>query len=158
MADALRLSALRLFTLFLNGYQPLPETDENPNRDIKMTRLTAYFDGGCPMCSKEIAHYRRIDRRSAIDWVDITNDGGALAAVGIDYPTAMRRIHARDTDGNLLTGVPAFVAIWRRLPGYRHLATLVQGLQLVPLLDWAYGRFADWRLRRRCRDGACSID
>jgi predicted DCC family thiol-disulfide oxidoreductase YuxK len=139
-------------------HQPLPETDENPKRDIKMTILTAYFDGGCPMCSKEIAHYRRIDRRSAIDWVDITNDGGALAAVGIDYPTAMRRIHARDADGNLLTGVPAFVAIWQRLPGYRHLATLVQGLRLVPLLDWAYGRFADWRLRRRCRDGACTID
>ncbi|WP_373507731.1 thiol-disulfide oxidoreductase DCC family protein [Thiocapsa sp.] len=122
-----------------------------------MTAFTAYFDGGCPLCSKEIAHYRRIDKAGAIRWVDITDDGGVLAEAGIDRTNAMRRIHAKETDGSILTGVPAFVAIWRRLPGYRRLATLVQGLRLVRPLDWGYAHFADWRLRRRCKDGACTL-
>ncbi|MBK1643252.1 thiol-disulfide oxidoreductase [Thiocapsa imhoffii] len=122
-----------------------------------MSTLVAYFDGGCPLCSKEIAHYRRLDRQSAIHWVDILNDGGELAAVGIEPSTAMRRIHAREADGTILTGVPAFVAIWRRLPGYRHAAALVTGLRLVGPLDWAYGHFARWRFERRCAEGACSV-
>jgi predicted DCC family thiol-disulfide oxidoreductase YuxK len=122
-----------------------------------MTALTAFFDGGCPLCSKEIAHYRRIDKAGAIRWVDITDDGGALAEAGIDRTDAMRRIHAKETDGRILTGVPAFVAIWCRLPGYRRLAALVQGLRLVGLLDRGYARFADWRLMRRCKDGSCSL-
>ncbi len=27
---------------------------------------------------------------------------------------------------------------------------------LIGLLDFAYGRFARWRWRRRCRDGVCA--
>jgi predicted DCC family thiol-disulfide oxidoreductase YuxK len=122
-----------------------------------MTAFTAYFDGGCPLCSKEIAHYRRIDRAGAIHWVDITDDGGAMAEAGIDRTDAMRRIHAKETDGSILSGVPAFVAIWRRLPGYRRLAALVQGLRLVGPLEGGYAHFADRRLRRRCKEGACTL-
>jgi predicted DCC family thiol-disulfide oxidoreductase YuxK len=122
-----------------------------------MTAITAYFDGGCPLCSKEIAHYRRIDTTEMIHWVDITDDGGALDEAGIDPTDAMRRIHVKEADGRILIGVPAFVAIWRRLPGYRRLAALVQRLRLVGPLDWVYAHFADWRLRRRCKEGACTL-
>jgi predicted DCC family thiol-disulfide oxidoreductase YuxK len=120
-----------------------------------MSQLTVFYDGGCPLCRREIAHYRRIDRRSAIDWVDIMDDDGALDAAGLDLATAMRRIHAREPDGHLVTGVDAFAAVWRRLPWYRGLASVVTGLRLINPLDWLYGRFADWRLRRRCAEGLC---
>jgi len=120
-----------------------------------MSRLTVFYDGGCPLCRREIAHYRRLDRPAAIDWVDITKDEHALDAVGLDLATAMRRIHAHEPDDRLVTGINAFVAIWRRLPWYRRLASLVIGLRLTGPLDWAYGRFADWRLRRRCANGVC---
>lgn len=123
-----------------------------------MTQLTTFYDGGCPLCSKEIAHYRRIDRAGRVRWVDITTAPEALAAAGLDQATAMRRLHVQDTDGRLLQGVPAFVAIWRQLPGYRRLAGLVQGLRLTGPLDLAYGRFADWRFRRRCAEGTCAVD
>ncbi len=122
------------------------------------TAFTTFYDGGCPLCSKEIAHYRRIDRAGLIRWVDITQDAEALADVGLDKSTAMRRLHVQETDGQLLQGVPAFVAIWRRLPGYRLLARVVSALRLTAPLDAAYRRFADWRFERRCRDGACAID
>ena len=122
-----------------------------------MTQLTTFFDGGCPLCSREIAHYRRLDRAQRIRWVDITTEPDALAAVGLDQATAMRRLHVQDAAGRLIQGVPAFVAIWRQLPGYRLLARLVTGLKLTTPLDWAYRRFADWRFRRRCQDGHCAI-
>jgi predicted DCC family thiol-disulfide oxidoreductase YuxK len=122
-----------------------------------MSILTTFFDGGCPLCRREIAHYRQLDRRGAIRWVDILDDRGALEEAGIDRETAMRRLHVAEADGTIRTGVPAFVAIWRRLPGYRYLATLVDGLGLVRPLDLVYGRFADWRLKRRCTGDACGV-
>jgi predicted DCC family thiol-disulfide oxidoreductase YuxK len=69
----------------------------------------------------------------------------------------MARLHVIDTDGRVLTGVPGFIAIWRRLPYYRQLARVVTALGLVHPLDWGYSRFAAWRLRRRCASGVCGV-
>lgn len=121
------------------------------------TQITTYYDGGCPLCSKEIAHYRRMDRTQQVRWIDLTQAADELAAVGLDIATAMRRLHVRDAQGRLLSGVPAFVAIWRRLPRYRTLARIIETLRLIGPLEWAYAHFADWRFRRRCRDGACAL-
>jgi predicted DCC family thiol-disulfide oxidoreductase YuxK len=120
-------------------------------------KTTTYFDGGCPLCSKEIAHYRHLDRDARVHWVDITADAAALLEVGLDKETAMRRFHVRTADGVLLSGVPAFVALWRELPWYRQLARLVTWLRLTGPLDLAYARFADWRFKRRCGPDGCTI-
>lgn len=83
---------------------PLPT--ESP---FDRQRATVFFDGGCPMCRREIAHYQRLDAAGRIRWL-----ARVVAAV----------------------------------PG------------LIPLLDFAYERFARWRWRwrwrRRCRDGVCA--
>jgi predicted DCC family thiol-disulfide oxidoreductase YuxK len=121
-----------------------------------MTKLTTFYDGGCPLCSKEIDHYRRLDRERRVRWVDITDAGDELSAAGLDVETAMRRLHVREADGRMLSGAPAFVAIWRRLPRYRWLARAVEGARLTRPLNRVYARFADWRFERRCRDGVCA--
>ncbi|MCF7985739.1 MAG: DUF393 domain-containing protein [Thiohalocapsa sp.] len=119
--------------------------------------LTVFYDGGCPMCSKEIAHYRRVDGAERIDWVDITAQADADLPPDVDRDLLMRRLHVREADGRLVAGVPAFLAIWRRLRPYRRLGRTVEVLRLGKLLDAGYARFADWRYRRRCRDGVCTL-
>jgi predicted DCC family thiol-disulfide oxidoreductase YuxK len=114
-----------------------------------------YFDGSCPLCRREVAHYRFLDRRDRVDWVDISREADLLSTHGIDPDAAMRRLHAIDEQGRVVSGVSAFVAVWRQLPVYRYLAWLVEQLDLVPLLDRLYVRFAAWRLRRRCGSGTC---
>ncbi|MGE5153916.1 MAG: thiol-disulfide oxidoreductase DCC family protein [Bdellovibrio bacteriovorus] len=116
-----------------------------------------FYDGGCPLCRREIAHYRRLDRVGALEWLDLHQSGDRLGLAGIDLDTTMARLHVIDPQRGLVSGVPGFVAIWRRLPYYRHLARLVEGLRLAGPLDRVYDRFARWRLRRRCGDGACSL-
>lgn len=119
--------------------------------------VTVFFDGGCPLCAREIRHYRRLDALAPIDWVDITRDGARLEAAGIGYAAAMERLHVLRADGRRITGVPAFTVLWDRLPYYRRLASLVRGLRLTPLLEAAYVRFARHRYRRRCSQGACGV-
>ena len=116
-------------------------------------RPVAFYDGGCPICRREIAHYRRLDRRSAIDWRDIVADPGALANTGIDWEDAMRRFHALDSTGRVRSGVDAFAVVWEALPGWCWLARAVRGLGLVRPLDAVYRWYARRRYRRRCAAG-----
>lgn len=123
-----------------------------------MAKLKTFFDGGCPLCRREIAHYQRIDRAGRIQWIDITQEREALADAGLDLSLAMRRLHVQERDGRLLSGIDAFVAIWCRLPRWRLLAQIVTGLRLRRPLEWGYRRFAERRFRRRCAEGACAIE
>lgn len=123
-----------------------------------MAELKTFFDGGCPLCSREIAHYRKVDQAGRIHWIDITREKDTLADAGLDLQSAMRRLHVQEADGRLLSGVDAFIAIWRRLPRWRWLARLVTGLRLRRPLEWGYHLFAERRFRRRCAEGACALD
>jgi predicted DCC family thiol-disulfide oxidoreductase YuxK len=67
----------------------------------------------------------------------------------------MARIHGVTRDGRVVSGVRAFVVVWRELPYYRGLALLERWPRLLRFLDRVYDRFAVWRLRRRCADGVC---
>lgn len=117
--------------------------------------LTVFFDGGCPLCRREIDHYRKLKTETRIQWIDVTQSDGALADFGLERETAMRRFHVLDSRGQFHIGAHGFVILWAELPFYRYLASLVRGLSVVPLLDRIYVRFADWHYGRRCVDGVC---
>jgi predicted DCC family thiol-disulfide oxidoreductase YuxK len=121
-------------------------------------RLTVFYDGGCPMCSREINHYRRLLPRMPIEWVDITNQPDRLRDYGLALPDVMASFHVMDeAAGRMHIGAHAFVRLWEALPGYRWLARTVSALHLSSVLDRVYRRFAGWHFRRRCRDGACGV-
>lgn len=109
-----------------------------------------FFDGGCPLCAREIAHYqRRRCATGALEWVDVTCAPERLAAEGLTVDAALRRLHVR-VGATWQIGVPGFVAIWQRIPAYRPLAWVVRSLRLQAPLQWLYTRWADRRMKRRC--------
>lgn len=120
--------------------------------------MTVFFDGGCPLCSREIAHYRRLDTRQYILWVDVTRDEAGLETHGITPTEAMASFHVLDDHGRLVKGADAFVALWQKLPYYRWLAQLCRVLHLLPVMRWGYDHFARWHFRRRCQAGACALE
>ena len=124
---------------------------------MTLPKTILFYDGGCPLCRREIEHYRQLDRAGRIDWIDISRDTSRLQAMGITLETAMARLHVLHRDGWLATGAAAFVVVWSELPYYRWLARLVEGLGLLPLLERLYSRFAHWRFQRRCREGICTV-
>jgi predicted DCC family thiol-disulfide oxidoreductase YuxK len=119
-------------------------------------RLTVFFDGLCPLCLREIAHYRRLDRAGALRLVDLHAAGPELEAIGVRPRDALWRLHVLDRTGHLHTGVAAFAAIWSELPGYRWLARVVRALRVEPVLELGYQAVTRWRLRGRCAGGTCT--
>jgi len=118
-------------------------------------QVIVVYDGVCPLCSREIAHYRRRRGAGRLHWVDAQRDDQALAQLGLPRATALRLFHVRDGEGAWHTGVAGFVLLWSQLPAYRWLARLVTGLHLQPLLQRGYRLFLRWRRRRDCDADSC---
>lgn len=112
-------------------------------------RVTVFYDGACSLCSREVRHYRRIDRDHTVEWVDISVLAESPVSYRLSYEDAMARLHVLDSKGRMQTGAAAFVSLWSVLPYYRRLAGIVRGLGLVSLLDRIYQPFARWRMSRR---------
>jgi predicted DCC family thiol-disulfide oxidoreductase YuxK len=117
---------------------------------------TVFYDGGCPLCRREIHHYRRLRGAEHLIWVDLSTDDRMLAVHGLERQAAMARFHVLDASGRWQTGAWAFIELWSHLPAYRWLAYLLRALHLEKILDWVYTRFARWRLQRRCDTASCS--
>ena len=117
-----------------------------------------FFDGGCPLCRREIAHYRRIDTGQRLCWVDAVSEPEALKTHGLSLQAAMAELHVLDGNGCWQRGIDAFLVIWQQLPAYRWLAKMVTTLGLRRPLAFAYRHFATWRNRRRCGDHGCAAN
>jgi len=99
-----------------------------------VTDLVVWHDGDCPLCRREIALMRRLDRRGAITFVDATDPD---ASCPIDRRDLLARFHARE-DGTMLSGAAAFAAMWRAIPVLRPLGLLARNGTALRLLERAY--------------------
>lgn len=116
-----------------------------------MNRLTIWFDGSCPLCRREIALMRRLDRRGAIDFVDVAGEGDAGCPA--DKAELLARFHARE-DGRLLSGAAAFAAMWRAVPLLRPLGLAARNPVVLAALERAYVVFLRFRPRLQRLAGA----
>jgi predicted DCC family thiol-disulfide oxidoreductase YuxK len=103
-----------------------------------MADLQVYYDGGCPVCSREIAFYRARPGADRFAWVDVTRSDADLGPV-LTPEAALARLPVRTPSGTLLSGAEAFAAMWRTMPGFKWLGRLLA----VP----PFGLFAEWAYR-----------
>ncbi len=99
--------------------------------------LTVWYDGGCPLCLREIALMRRLDRANHIHFVDVADPAQPCP---LDRQLLLDRFHARK--GTVIyDGAAAFAAMWRAIPVLRPPGELAR----LPLVLWglevAYRRF-----------------
>jgi predicted DCC family thiol-disulfide oxidoreductase YuxK len=122
------------------------------------TVVEVFFDGECPLCAREIAMVRTLDRAHRIRFTDIAAPSFDAVAIGTTYEALMERIRARLPDGTWIEGVEVF----RRMYGAIGLGPLVPLTRLPGIshaLELGYERFAKNRLRwtGRCVDGQCAV-
>ena len=131
-----------------------PNTTQAASHSIEV-----FFDGDCPLCTKEIAFLRRQDRRHRIRFTDITAGDFRADSFGLKHSDFMNEIQGRTADGVWITGVEVFRRLYEavgwgpvvwctRLPGIRHCLSL------------GYRVFAKNRLKwtgRSCRADGCAV-
>jgi predicted DCC family thiol-disulfide oxidoreductase YuxK len=121
-------------------------------------QVEVYFDGACPLCMREIAMLRRLDRKARIRFTDIAAPGFDASSTGLTMGALMARIHGRVLpSGERIEGVEVF----RRLYAAVGFGALVSATRLPGVrgaLDVAYRAFAENRLKLtgRCDpEGVC---
>lgn len=112
---------------------------------MKEAKLTVWHDGACPLCQREIAVMRRLDRRGVITFIDAADPEQAVACP-LDPALMLARFHAEE-DGQLQSGAAAFAAMWRAIPLLRPLGLAARNRFVLGLLERLYVRFL--RLRPR---------
>lgn len=122
-----------------------------------MPDVLVWFDGACPLCRREIALMRRLDRRNAIAFVDVSRDAAPDGATTcpVDRSALLARFHALE-DGRLLSGAAAFAAMWRAVPLLRPLGLAARNRFVLAGLERLYGLFL--RVRPRLQRAARRLE
>ena len=117
--------------------------------------LTLYFDGACPLCSREARFFGGRAPVGRVRFIDITAADFDPRAHGLDARAIHREIHGRTADGRLVTGVDALAQMWSLLPRSRWLAILTQvpiARQIMQMGYWAFARLRPHLPGRRGAD------
>ena len=110
-------------------------------------KIKLLYDGECPLCVREVNFLQKRDRgRGLVSFVDIAEDDYDPAENGgVDFATAMGRIHAVLADGSVIQNVEVFRRVYEILGiGWIYAAT--KWPIIGPVVDALYGIWADWRL------------
>ncbi len=123
--------------------------------------VEVFYDGECPLCTREITMLRKMDRRARIRFTDIAAPGFDPAPLGLDHDTLMKRIHARLPSGELVEGVEVFRRLYTAV-GFGPVVAVTRLPGVSHALDLAYELFAKNRLRLTGRcvkndEGVCQL-
>lgn len=133
--------------------------------------LSIFYDGGCRVCSWEVDQYiekdRRLHPRPRLKTIDIHDPSFQAERYGLDSARVRKFFHVLTADGKVLSGVDAFVEIWRVLdsPVSSFAARMGKVGWVHGVLRAGYRVFVEIRpyLPRKkgqptCEDGLCSVD
>jgi predicted DCC family thiol-disulfide oxidoreductase YuxK len=100
--------------------------------------MRVLYNGECPICRFEIDHYRRVAARDGLPvrFDDLNDRAGDW---GMDPDMAARRLHVT-RGGEVLSGFPAFLALWSAMPRMRWFARIAGLPGLRQAIGWFYDR------------------
>ena len=127
-------------------------------------KLTIFFDGGCPLCKREVDFLNSRNQMGYLKFIDIDSSDFSFDKYGITYKQAMERIHALNSDGSIIKDVEVFQVAYSLIGlGWIYAPTK------LPIIDkfisLIYEVWARYRLKitlrppieKLCADKGCNI-
>lgn len=116
-------------------------------KQLTKSKIRLLYDGECPLCVREVNFLKTRDGgRGLIDFVDIAaDDYNPQDNGGIDFETAMGRIHAIKDDGEIIQNLEVFRQVYEVL-GMGWVYAITKLPILGTIADFLYGIWANWRL------------
>ena len=116
-------------------------------------QITVFYDGACPTCVRDRSHYEKLagNEGKHLHWFDITGQESVLQTLGIDPQKALRELHIKTENQEILSEIDAYIVLMEKVPLLKLFAWLI-GLPLIrPLISKIYHWQVDRRLRRTGR-------
>ena len=114
---------------------------------MKNTQLTIFFDGGCPLCNREVDFLQSRNKNGYLKFVDIDSlDFSKNQDYEITYKQAMERIHALKSDGSLIKDIEVFQEAYTLIGlGWLYAPTRLPFLN--KFTNYIYNLWARYRLK-----------
>lgn len=128
---------------------PVTTTSTKDSEENNSTwKLKLLYDGECPLCVKEVNFLTKKDAgQGIIKFVDISRlDYDPQANGGIDFATAMGRIHGILANGTIISNVEVFRQAYESL-GMGWIYAITRMPLIGAIADWLYGIWANYRLK-----------
>ena len=94
--------------------------DKITNNSMQTSKsLTVFFDGSCPICSKEIDFYKMRAGADELSWVDVSDEEIPIPIQTRSREELMARFHVLSSSGELVSGGAAFAELWASLPAFK---------------------------------------
>ncbi|HMQ11508.1 MAG TPA: DUF393 domain-containing protein [Oligoflexia bacterium] len=107
--------------------------------------IKVFYDGACYVCDGEVNHYKK--HKKNIAWVNIASPDFEAKQYSLNNNDLQRKLHAINSDGQVFTGIDAFVLIWKTLPKpYPYYAKVIKLPLIYSLAKIAYACFARLRV------------
>lgn len=123
------------------------ETLKQPSPSLPSWKIKLLYDGECPLCVREVNFLqKRDDNRGLVAFIDIAKDGyDPQLNGGVDFETAMGRIHGVLPDGTVIKNVEVFRRVYEILGmGWVYAVTKLPIIGAIA--NFIYGIWADLRL------------
>ncbi|WP_372883222.1 thiol-disulfide oxidoreductase DCC family protein [Psychromonas sp.] len=127
--------------------------------------MIIFYDGNCPLCSKEMQHLKRADRADKIQLEDLNSDDFNQRFPHINRDHAMAVLHGQNENGEMLFGLDVTCLAWQSVGKYPCLRALRWPV-IRPVADRVYLLFAKYRNpissflmpQNACANGACTTN
>lgn len=116
----------------ITASEPRPDTGPTPEMAPDPRKTSVLYNAECSVCKFEIDHYISYAKNNSlpIGFEDLNTT--ELQRWGLTQDQAARRLYLKRGD-TLLSGIPAFIALWSDMPRYRWLARCLS----LPGVHWA---------------------
>ena len=132
---------------------------------MNTVKLTIFFDGGCPLCKREVDFMQSRNQKGFLEFIDInSSDFSSRFNNRITYKQAMERIHAFKSDGSIIKNIKVFQEAydWIGL-GWIYTPTKIPFFD--KFFEFIYGLWAKHRLKitfrpsieKLCEERGCDM-
>ena len=114
---------------------------------MNTVKLTIFFDGGCPLCRREVDFLQSRNQKGHLGFIDINSSDFSLdLKYGITYKQAMERIHALKSDGSVIKDIKVFQEAYT-LIGLGWIYAPTKFPIFDKFIEFIYGMWAKYRLK-----------
>jgi predicted DCC family thiol-disulfide oxidoreductase YuxK len=111
-----------------------------------MKEIEVFFDGDCPLCSREINLLKKLDKNNNIVFTDIANENFEASNYGLTFNDFMAEIRGKLPDGTMISGVEVIRCLYEAV-GLKWTVAITRLPIISTVLDLGYKLFAKNRLR-----------
>lgn len=110
--------------------------------------LSVFYNSACPVCNAGIEHQKHRMPGCAIQWNDVHNNNELIKQLNKKGKTKenldfiRKRLHVKDTNGDVQVGLDAFIALWKISPGEHWKASIFSFPVIHSLTTVFYNVFA----------------